>query len=163
MKQNNFVIIEDTREKNGWDFDGFEECKATVHRGLKTGDYTLEGLEDILCIERKASTGELAMNLGKKQKQFDAEIERMSEFRWAYILCEFSIDTLMQFPKGSTIPHNRWKYLRMNGKFMWRKICEYKEQHGIETLFCDTKVNAEESAIQIFNKVTEIINREQSE
>ena len=163
MKQNNFVIIEDTREKNGWDFDGFEECKATVHRGLKTGDYTLEGLEDILCIERKASTGELAMNLGKKQKQFDAEIERMSEFRWAYILCEFSIDTLMQFPKGSTIPHNRWKYLRMNGKFMWRKICEYKEKHGVETLFCDTKANAEESAIQIFNKVTEIINREQSE
>ena len=123
----------------------------------------MEGLEDVLCIERKASTGELAMNLGKKQKQFDAEIERMSEFRWAYILCEFSIDTLMQFPKNSSIPHNRWKYLRMNGKFMWRKICEYKEQYGIETLFCDTKENAEESAMQIFNKVTEIINREQSE
>ena len=163
MKQNNFVIIEDTREKNGWDFDGFEECKATIQRGLKTGDYTLEGLEDVLCIERKASTGELAMNLGKKQKQFDAEIERMSEFRWAYILCEFSIDNLMQFPKGSTIPPRRWKYLRMNGKFMWRKICEYKEQYGIETLFCDTKENAEESAMQIFNRVSEMVNREQSE
>lgn len=51
-----FSIIRDTREKEGWNFDFYSSC-AIESRGLKTGDYTLEGLEEILCIERKANTG----------------------------------------------------------------------------------------------------------
>jgi len=116
------IILKDTREKQGWDFESSEKCEAQIDIGLKTGDYTLEGLETSLCIERKASTGELAMNLGKKRKTFEAEIERMSHFRWAYIICEFSIDDLMMFPERSGIPQSKWRFIRMNGKFMWRKL-----------------------------------------
>lgn len=163
MNPDKHVIIQDTREKNGWNFEPYEECQAVLSQGLKTGDYTLEGLETSLCIERKASSGELSMNLGKKGKQFAAEIDRMSSFRWAYIICEFSIDDLMSFPARSTIPPRRWKYLRMNGKFMWRKLCEYKENFGIVTLFCENKQEAEERALRIFDEVTEILNREESE
>jgi len=42
-----FSIIRDTREKEGWNFDFYSSC-AIESRGLKTGDYTLEGLEEIL-------------------------------------------------------------------------------------------------------------------
>lgn len=158
-----YVILKDTREKNGWSFNAFDKCLAVARWGLKTGDYTARGLERDLVIERKASTGELAMNLGKKRKAFEAEIERMSDFRWKYILCEFSIDDLMNFPQNSGIPKKQLQYVRMNGKFMWKKLCEYQEQSGVEVVFCDSKLDAEARAMLIFEEKTEILLREQAD
>jgi hypothetical protein len=148
-----FVVIQDTREKNGWNFDIYDSCIGTLTKGLKTGDYTIEGREDFLIIERKATTAELALNLGKKRVQFEAELERMLAFRHAYIVCEFSESRLMQFPKGSTIPRRRWRYLRMNGKFMRRKLHEYEEKYGVEIIFCEDRHSAEEKAIEIFEDI----------
>ena len=158
-----YVILKDTREKNGWNFESSERCLAVANWGLKTGDYTARGLEKELVIERKASTGELAMNLGKKRKAFEAEIERMSNFRWRYVLCEFCIDALMNFPVNSGIPEKQLQFVRMNGKFMWKKLCEYQEQHGVQVIFCDNKQNAEDRAIMIFDQVSEILLREQAD
>ena len=104
-------------------------------------------------IERKASTGELALNLGKKKKQFEAELERMSKFKYAYVICEFSEDALMQFPVGSTIPKRRWRYLRMNGKFMRKKLYDYEEKYNIEVIFTENKQFAEKEAMRIFFEV----------
>ena len=50
-------IIQDTREKQGWDFI-FAENLEIVRAGLKYGDYTTELLENKFRVERKASTGE---------------------------------------------------------------------------------------------------------
>lgn len=157
------IILKDTREKNGWDFESFDRCIAVANWGLKTGDYTVKGLEKHLVIERKASTGELAINLGKKREAFENEIERMSKFRWKYIVCEFSIDDLMNFPKNSGIPKKQIQFVRMNGKFMWKKLCEYQENSGIQVVFCENKEHAEERAMIIFDEVTEILLREQTE
>ena len=155
------VILRDTREKNGWDFSSYERCKTVKSRGLKTGDYTAAGLEKSLVIERKASTGEIAMNLGQKKNAFEAEMARMSDFRWAYIVCEFSIDDIMSFPENSGIPRKKWKYMRMNGKFIWRRIRELEENFGVAFLFCNNKEDAESRAMRIFDEVTEILIREQ--
>ena len=158
-----YIVLRDTREKTGWDFKTHDKCRAVVDWGLKTGDYTVRGLEKHLVVERKASTGELAMNLGKKRSAFEAEIKRMDNFRWKYILCELSIDDLMNFPENSGIPKKQLQYVRMNGKFMWKKLCEYQEQHGVQVVFCDNKINAQEKAMFIFDEVTEILLREDSE
>ena len=157
-----YVILKDTREINGWNFESADRCLAVANWGLKTGDYTAKGLEKELVIERKASTGEIATNLGKKRKAFDAEIERMSQFRWKYIICEFSIDDLMNFPENSGIPEKQLQYVRMNGKFMWRKLCEYQENFGVQVVFCDDKISAQERVLMIFDEVSEILLREQS-
>ena len=147
----NFTIIKDTREKDGWNFEFYDNCKGVEIRGLKTGDYTVEGLEESLCIERKASTAEISTNLGKERKRFEAELERMSKFSFSYILCEFSCENLMEFPKNSTIPYPRWKYLRMNGKRMYSLLRSYEENYGIEVVFCNNKNEAELKAMEIFN------------
>lgn len=152
MSQHKYTIIRDTREKNGWSFDFYETCEAVVDEGLKTGDYTAKGLEGLFVIERKASSGEIALNLGKKRKQFEAELERMREFRWRYIICEFSEDTLRMFPEGSTIPKSKWKYLRMNGKFMRKLLYEYEEDYEVTIIFTDNKQEAEEVAIGLINE-----------
>ena len=157
------IILKDTREKNGWDFKSFDRCIAVADWGLRTGDYTVKGLEKHLVIERKASTSELAINLGKKRSAFENEIKRMSSFRWKYIIFEFSIDDLMNFPKNSGIPKKQMQYVRMNGKFMWKKLREYEEEYGVQLIFSYYKENAEERAMIIFDEVTEILLREQAE
>jgi hypothetical protein len=162
MNLRKYVILRDTREKNGWGFESFDRCLAIRDWGLATGDYTVRGLEKQLTIERKASTGELALNIGKERKRFEAEMERMSQFRWAYIICEFSIDDLMSFPKNSGIPKKRWGEIRMNGKYMWKKISEFQEKYNVTTLFCTNKQGSEERTMVIFDEVSEIIEREQA-
>ena len=151
-----FVVIQDTREKNGWNFDIYDSCIGTLSKGLKTGDYTIEGREDFLIIERKATTAELALNLGKKRVQFEAELERMMSFQYPYIICEFSESRLMRFPRGSSIPKRRWRYLRMNGKFMRKKLHDYEEKYSVEIIFCENRHSAEEKAIEIFEKILDV-------
>ena len=160
MNYDKYEIIRDTREKHGWDFESFDKCKGVIQEGSKTGDYTIKGLESVVCIERKASTREISMNLGKERSRFLAEMERMSEFRWAYIVCEFSINDLMTFPKNSGIPQRRWKYTKMNGKFMWKQLCEFKENYNVETLFCGNRIKAEEKTADIFEEITERLDYE---
>ena len=63
-----YTVIKDTREQDGYTFERFESryhaCAGMVVQKLDTGDYSLVGLEDKLCIERKGRISELAINLG---------------------------------------------------------------------------------------------------
>ena len=154
-----FVVIQDTREKNGWNFDIYDSCIGTLSKGLKTGDYTIEGREDCLIIERKATTAELALNLGKKRMQFEAELERMTFFQHPYIICEFSEDNVREFPKNSTVPVSKWKYLRMNGKFMRKCLHDYEEKYGVKIIFTNNKEEAEEEALKIIQDVYNTISQ----
>ena len=75
-----YRVIKDTREKDGWTFTEYDKCAGMDMGTLHTGDYTLQGFEDVICIERKASTSEIAMNLGRKKTPFLAEMDRMKDY-----------------------------------------------------------------------------------
>lgn len=49
MNLNDFTIIIDTREQQPWEFEHY----STASRKLDTGDYSIEGLENLFTIERK--------------------------------------------------------------------------------------------------------------
>ena len=51
------IIIQDTREQSPFDFS-FYDCDVSIAT-LKTGDYTIEGYEEIVCIERKKSASKI--------------------------------------------------------------------------------------------------------
>jgi DNA excision repair protein ERCC-4 len=146
------IIIQDTREQNPFSFAfyGYEITVAT----LKTGDYTLQGYEEIVAIERKKSTSELATNLGKYRDRFEREMERLSKFEHKYIVCEFTESDLLQFPLNSSIPKRIIKYIRMNGKFMRKQLHKYEEDYGVPVIFCDGKEEAESKVVDIFQEIT---------
>lgn len=148
-----FTIIQDTREQYPWDFtpDGF----TTISHKLKTGDYSIQGMEKIVTIERKRSSGEIATNIGAKGKPWKAELERMLNIKYPFIICEFTLDTLMQFPEGSKIPRYKWQYLRMNAKFMASCLSAYKERYNIEVIYCDGESEARQRALEILKKIYE--------
>ena len=49
-----YTVIRDTREKDekGWGFKSSKYCAGTIEEKLDTGDYSLYGWAQHLCIER---------------------------------------------------------------------------------------------------------------
>ena len=119
---------------------------------MKEGDYKVKGMEDFLVIERKKTTGELCKNLGQLWKQFNAEMGRMETYVHKYIICEFPLDDIDRFPEGSGIPRRKWKYMRINGGLMRKRLFEQAEYYGIEVIFCRDRSEAEDKAIELIQK-----------
>jgi hypothetical protein len=116
-----YRVIRDTREQACfWDFPAAGRCLGTEVRGLKTGDYTLEGFEGVLAIERKGTAGEFAANLF--QPRFAREMARMDAFEHPYLVLEFSFSQLVEYPAGSGIPKCKWKYLRATPRAVVREF-----------------------------------------
>lgn len=161
-KSKAFTIIKDTREQEGYTFKAsssrYHTCEGMVNRKLDTGDYTIEGLEDKLCIERKASVVEFANNIGHDTVRFTKELERMKVFPFKFIVLEFSLSDVMNFPEGSDIPEEKWGSLKITNKFMLRRIMEYQMKYGIHVLFCDSKKNAKWAVLSIIKRVNEFFN-----
>lgn len=147
------TVIHDCREKlpYRWDFTfhGFQQRSAK----LLTGDYTLEGYEDVLIIERKKSTGELSTNLGYKRNLFYEELERMAEYPYKYILFEFSEEDIAKFPVGSGIPARVVANLRMNAGYIQSCLNKIVEKYDVSIIYCGSPANAVSEAINIFHKV----------
>jgi hypothetical protein len=160
-KSKPFKIIKDTREQEGYSFAAsssrYHTCEGMITRKLDTGDYSIEGLEDKLCIERKASVVEFANNVGHDQVRFLKEIERMKDFPYKFLVFEFSLTDLMNFPEGSSIPESDWGKLRVTNKFMLKMIMEFQLHHDIKVLFCDSKKNAKWAVLSIIKRVNEIL------
>ena len=151
-----FTIIKDTREKQGYTFQAsrtkYHVCKGMVNRKLDTGDYSIEGLEDKVCIERKASVVELANNVGVSRRRFEAEIDRMQEFPHKFLVLEFSLTDLMDFPEGSDVPNSEIKKLRVTNKYMLRFLMEMQINHNVNVIFCDSKKNAKWTVLSILKE-----------
>jgi len=141
------IILIDNREQHPWDFTsyGFDQEFTT----LKTGDYTIKGMEDILSVERKASTLELSNNLGKKWKTFAKELERMDKIKHRYIICEFPISYIYTFPINSGIPKQNWKNLKITSKFLSKRVEEIISEFDIPILFSASQTDAERKFIDI--------------
>ncbi len=149
---NKFTVIRDSREKVGrWTFKKSEHCNGTIVKALKTGDYTLEGLEPYFVIERKKSTSEWSNNLG--QERFYRELDRLTKFADPYILCEFTIDNIMEFPHNSGIPRRRWSSLHISPAFLLKKTLEIQVNYGIHIILAGS--SAPYVALSLFKRIME--------
>ena len=84
MKSTDFTIIIDTREQQPWTFNNH----TVANRKLDTGDYSIEGLENILCIERKKSASEFANNI--VESRFKDVLMRMNQLKYSFIKLKYS-------------------------------------------------------------------------
>lgn len=143
-------IIQDTREKQAVNLDiyGYE----TVIAKLDVGDYSVEGMESQIFIERKASTGELSNNLGKKKDVFFRELERAKDIPFKYIVCEFSYDDILCFPENSKIPPAKRRFVRMNPGFIISSINKIQEKYDVVFYFCGSKDNATQKIAEIIEE-----------
>jgi ERCC4-type nuclease len=89
------VILVDTREQQPFTLTACHpnwiggERRAT----LKTGDYTVEGMEGLLALERK-NLADLVACIVTYRRRFLASCERLAAFRWKAILIEATYEDL---------------------------------------------------------------------
>lgn len=154
-----YTVIKDTREQDGYTFEKFNgryaSCNGMVVRKLDTGDYSLVGLEDKVCIERKGRVSELAINLGKDKYRFMREIERMKEFPFRFLILEFSLEDVMDFPERSDIPEEKWDSIKVTNKYMLKMLIEFQMYDDIHVIFCGNKKNAKLVVNSILKRVNE--------
>lgn len=147
MKDPNFTIIVDTREQQPWTFDNY----TTANKKLDTGDYSIDGLQHVLAIERKKSVSEFANNI--TESRFKDVAERLSQLKHSFLLLEFDLDDVLIYPVGSNVPKRLWDKIKINPAFIIKHLLELQMFHNVKVIFCGDAENAEKMAIYILKKV----------
>lgn len=147
MINNDFTIIIDTREQQPWEF----VHQAKANKKLNTGDYSIEGLENIIVIERKKSVSEIATNI--LESRFKDVLERLNAIPYKFILLEFDLHDVFRYPEGSNIPKSQWKKIRISPTFILKHITDWQIIYNIPTIFCGSSHNAEKMASYLFKKI----------
>jgi hypothetical protein len=146
-----YTVLVDTREQTPWEFAKRGDCDGWEQASLRTGDYTLKGFEGKFVVERKGSTPEIAKNLC--EARFERELQRMSEFPLAFVVCEFTYDDLFVFPNRTLIPAYQKKRLRVTGQFLVRRLAELEVKYPVK--WCLAGPRAREWVSSLFKRVVE--------
>lgn len=149
------IIIQDTREKEPWNFSSFSNCKGQIVSKVDAGDYIIQGKETLITIDRKKSPAELANNLGMYRERFANEMQRMQDFTHRYVICEFPYELLLMFPKGSGLPKQVQRKIRARGKFLASQVQRLSEEYDVKFLFCSNREEAQERAMELFQEAIE--------
>jgi len=100
-----FCVAIDTREQRPWVFEGITYryqkkdhplIVPTKKIGLKTGDYSIVGMEDEVCIERKSMT-DLHGTLTRGRQRFERELHRASDMKFAAVIVEGEWQQLLRY------------------------------------------------------------------
>ena len=153
-----YTVIRDTREHRdkGWTFVGSTRCEGTEITKLDTGDYSIKGMEELFCIERKGSVTEFARNV--TENRFEKELQRLESFKYPFIILEFSMSDILDYPKNSGIPYKKRAQLKFRGSFILKRLIEFQMQYKTKILVCGDR--GREVASSIFKRVVEIESRE---
>lgn len=157
-----YTVLRDTSEKKGkgWQFPTSDTCLGTVEKNLYTGDYSLDGYYDnkIFCIERKGAVTEFVANLTQKEKwdDFKQELERLEEFRFPFIICEFPYSLFENYPHGSGIPFQSWSKIRVKPQFLIKRLWEIQLRFKTKILFAN--LGGETAASSLFKRIVEHVS-----
>lgn len=88
------IVLVDTREKDPFDFSQFKNWIAGEKRtALKAGDYSVEGMEKLLVLERK-TLSDLITTVIQQRERFFKLCEKMTTYRWRALLIEASYEDI---------------------------------------------------------------------
>ena len=143
-------VIIDTRERKPFqlEFYGYN----VIHKKLHTCDYSIEGLENFITIDRKASISEVVQNLFYGYTRFKKEMIRCLDIENAFLVLEFPFEYVSIFPHSSGIPKRKWQGLRATTEGIINKLDLIYTSYGVKTIFCDSRLEAEQVTVKLLNK-----------
>jgi ERCC4-type nuclease len=130
-------IVIDRQEQLPWSFS----CMTIRDRSLDTGDYTVETLENVLCVERK-SIPDLVGTVVNDWQRFSRQLRRMSAMDVALIVVEGKVSDLMNHQYSS----------QTNPESVRGKLNRIQVQFGIQTLFLENREIAASWVENLFEK-----------
>jgi len=101
------TIIIDTSEKKPWKFGGGNTSPArrftAIRRKLDTGDYSFEGYEDQIAVERK-SINDLGNCLGGDRLRFEGQLLRLRKIKYRAVVIEAGMADILRGGYFSKLP-----------------------------------------------------------
>jgi DNA excision repair protein ERCC-4 len=86
------AIVVDTREQEPYAFD--PERVIATRKALPAGDYSIEGHEDSVAVERK-TLEDFVSTVIRSRKRFKKELQRLSGYEFACIVVEADLDDIL--------------------------------------------------------------------
>ncbi|NDC95807.1 hypothetical protein EBZ38_14555, partial [bacterium] len=112
-------------------------------------------------IERKRTVSEVAGNIS--EQRFTKELQRMKPYKHKFILMEFTLNSLLDYPVGSTVPKKLWSNLKITGKYILKYLTDISIKYDVHIIYCGSKDNAEEMALSIMKRMVETYGRPQED
>jgi DNA excision repair protein ERCC-4 len=129
-------IIRDSREQNGF---AFADYPATVEvETLASGDYSLQGFENRIGIERK-SLSDLLASISTERPRFERELARLRGFDCAAVVVEEPAHALRS---------GRYRS-QMDPAAAWQSVMAFTQRFRIPFLFCDSRADAEQATFDL--------------
>lgn len=126
-------IIRDTREQKGWEFLENEFFAGTVVKKLDTGDYSIEGYESLLTIERKGCVAELVSWFFESRCQDN--LDRLSIFKYKFLLLEFDVDDVINYPNGVAAPKYLKSKMKTSPSYILKRLNEMVVEYEVPYIF----------------------------
>jgi DNA excision repair protein ERCC-4 len=87
------TVIIDTREQEPYSFD--PRLATAVRRALPAGDYSVDGLEACVAVERK-TLDDFVSTVIHSRERFRAELQKLAAYRAACVVVETGITDILQ-------------------------------------------------------------------
>ena len=121
----------------------FRKDIETVTRKLDVGDYSIDGYENKIAIERK-SPSDLFGSLGKGHQRFKREIQRAEDYDYFGILVEAPFKAIYNKEFVGS------EYSKMKGDVIVQICYTLKFKYGVDIIFCNGRKEAKSLIRQLF-------------
>ena len=140
---NSFIIIVDKREQLPWQFTGYDV--RLIYAILETGDYSIFGLQNNVCAERK-SLSDLFGSLGKGHKVFMDRMKRMRDFECKALVIEATYDRVL---------HPYKNYSKVHPSSVIGSLSKIAAVYNIPVIFAGGRRNAQSFVYHMFRHYRE--------
>lgn len=121
-KKVSLIIVIDTREQLPYIFDN------SMLKTLKTGDYSILGLENDVAVERKTKEDAYG-SCGARRVRFEKEIVRLSKFDYAAVVIEASLSSLLTPPS----------YTKVRPLVVVNSFVSWSVKYGVHVFFASNR------------------------
>lgn len=133
---NDFTILYDDREKNPWTF--LEDNWPMKRKRLKVGDYTIQGLEDKIAIEKKSGLQEILTDLsGKKRKPFERFLKRLSDWPVKSIIVEEPLSSNTLYSALTILRKKSKGRSKLTASTVYHWVAVISSKYNIPIIFTD--------------------------
>lgn len=133
------AIVIDTREQLPYSFD--DSLSTQKQKALPAGDYSLEGHETAVAIERKR-TGEMFSVVGKGRARFERELKKLSCYKYAAIVIEGKISDIL----------NPSAFSKVSPKSVINSLISWSVQYNVHVYFAESRKFANIITLRILEK-----------
>lgn len=140
-------VLIDTREQRPFTFENYDVVTASTT--LVAGDYSVQGFEDCVAVERKELGDLVNCLMGKNRDRFEKELQKLRYYELATVVVES--------PLRDVAAGNYRSEMKPNAVI--QSCLAFWVRYGVPFVFAESRVNAEYIVHSLLQKYTTEIEK----